>query len=343
MSIVIPQREGSPQQTGSQHLNRPFGADLDAGLYRKNSQLQQDLSGQLLASCQFPSRATILDVGCGDGRVTRNLLDKVPLGRVIGIDASPNMIELAQRTYAQHSNLEFRLARAEELKQSQLVDGASSGINGVVSFSCLHWVPQPKKTINKLCQFLAGNGELVILTYPKESKFYEFMDAVLAEHYPAFRRQSAYYTMLKIKEYEEAILEAGLNITHFEAHDKIASFDDVDALKKFIRSWLVNFVALPENEHERFLNFAGAKSEEYRLDLMDDRIHLPYTALTIKGKKSEGQLSEPHHAKDCQTVAEPTILEEVNSNKYLIMVGMLFSLLVFYKVFIANHVAVVVS
>src|SRR5207302_43419 len=38
---------------------------------------------------------TILDVGCGTGRVTERLLELVPSGRVLAIDASGDMVDLA--------------------------------------------------------------------------------------------------------------------------------------------------------------------------------------------------------------------------------------------------------
>jgi ubiquinone/menaquinone biosynthesis C-methylase UbiE len=41
----------------------------------------------------------ILDVGCGDGKVTAELARAVPKGSVTGIDASPEMIRFARKTF----------------------------------------------------------------------------------------------------------------------------------------------------------------------------------------------------------------------------------------------------
>lgn len=41
--------------------------------------------------------ATVLDVGCGTGRVTEALLELVPRGRVLAMDASADMVELARK------------------------------------------------------------------------------------------------------------------------------------------------------------------------------------------------------------------------------------------------------
>ncbi len=43
---------------------------------------------------------TVLDAGCGSGRVTRLLVERVPRGRVIGVDASPSMIAKARESLA---------------------------------------------------------------------------------------------------------------------------------------------------------------------------------------------------------------------------------------------------
>ena len=47
----------------------------------------------MLARLELRGDETVLDAGCGSGRVTRLLVERLPEGRVIGVDASPSMIE----------------------------------------------------------------------------------------------------------------------------------------------------------------------------------------------------------------------------------------------------------
>jgi hypothetical protein len=69
----------------------------DARTYDASSQPQQAWTADLFR--RLPGLApdsTILDVGCGTGRVTEQLLDLVPGGRVLAFDASAEMVELAR-------------------------------------------------------------------------------------------------------------------------------------------------------------------------------------------------------------------------------------------------------
>jgi trans-aconitate 2-methyltransferase len=63
------------------------------------AQLQLNLQGN----------ESILNVGCGDGKITADFAESFPSSRVIGIDSSPEMIDYAQQTYptSQYSNLSF--------------------------------------------------------------------------------------------------------------------------------------------------------------------------------------------------------------------------------------------
>ena len=50
----------------------------------------------LICNVVIKNKATILEIGCGSGNITRYLLSKRPDFNIFGIDISPNMIELAK-------------------------------------------------------------------------------------------------------------------------------------------------------------------------------------------------------------------------------------------------------
>jgi ubiquinone/menaquinone biosynthesis C-methylase UbiE len=63
----------------------------------------------------------VLDIGCGDGRFTANFIPLV--GWVLGIDASPSMIESAKQDYG-GPKAEFRVIDCRYLeKQNEIVNG----------------------------------------------------------------------------------------------------------------------------------------------------------------------------------------------------------------------------
>ena len=70
-------------------------ADWDGKGYEQISDLQRHLAQRTLAELTFAGDERLLDVGCGDGFITRAIAARLPDGSVVGIDASPRMIEAA--------------------------------------------------------------------------------------------------------------------------------------------------------------------------------------------------------------------------------------------------------
>ncbi len=78
-----------------------MGTPWDARTYDRSSEPQQAWASDVLARLEGIARdATVLDVGCGTGRVTEALAALVPDGRVLGIDASSDMVEIARSRLA---------------------------------------------------------------------------------------------------------------------------------------------------------------------------------------------------------------------------------------------------
>ncbi len=70
--------------------------DWDAAGYDRVADPQEEWGLEVLARLELAGDETALDAGCGSGRVTRHLVERLPGGRVIGVDASPSMIEHAR-------------------------------------------------------------------------------------------------------------------------------------------------------------------------------------------------------------------------------------------------------
>ena len=104
--------------------------------YAQHSSLQEAMAAQVLALLDLRGDEHVLDIGCGDGRISARIAEQlVPSGSVCGTDASADMIGFAQRQHANVPNLRFTVADARELR-------IDAGFDAVVSFNALHWVPQ---------------------------------------------------------------------------------------------------------------------------------------------------------------------------------------------------------
>jgi trans-aconitate 2-methyltransferase len=97
--------------------------------------------------------ATVLDVGCGTGRVTEALLELVPRGRVLAIDASVDMVELARERLGD---------RAEVWCQDALELDLDEPVDVIVSTATLHWVGDHDRLWRQLARALGPGGVLEI-------------------------------------------------------------------------------------------------------------------------------------------------------------------------------------
>jgi len=108
--------------------------EWNASEYNRRSALQKWLADKSLAGLDLRGSERVLDVGCGDGKITAEIAERLPGGSVVGVDSSTRMIEFAREHFvADHANLGFAVADAVCLFYRDAFDL-------VVSFNALHWV-----------------------------------------------------------------------------------------------------------------------------------------------------------------------------------------------------------
>lgn len=118
-------------------------------LYYRNNALQkrdaQHVLDEYLHLVNFERRGgTVLDVGCGVGDVTCELLaPRLPdtVGAVVGVDVSDEMVRFAASKWADHRNVVF--GRMNVADEGVPVD-YEEGFDHVFSFYCLHWIVQQR-------------------------------------------------------------------------------------------------------------------------------------------------------------------------------------------------------
>ena len=189
------------------------------------------------------------------------------------------MIEFASNTFPRRNfpNLNFSEGLAEELDFFQHFDL-------VVSFSCFHWIKDPKKALHKLSTALKPNGELLILTYPKESPYYRYLQIALKQ-YPEYYSLSANHKMLSTSGYKKLFLKEGLEILDFRQQNLIAEYDSTEEIRKYIKGWLSSYICLPEHLHDSFLQDVSQAILNDPNTQKGKKIQIPYTALIIRARK----------------------------------------------------------
>ncbi|MCW2991874.1 MAG: methyltransferase protein [Solirubrobacterales bacterium] len=151
----------------------------DARTYDRVSGPQQawasDVLGRLAG--RLAPDAAVLDVGCGTGRVTEELVAMVPAGRVLAIDASPAMVELAAQ----------RLGDRVRVWCEDVLDLAlDEPVDAVVSTATLHWVGDHDRLWPRLAAALRPGGILEAQCGGRGNidAVRAVMDAVAAESFP---------------------------------------------------------------------------------------------------------------------------------------------------------------
>jgi trans-aconitate 2-methyltransferase len=130
--------------------------DWNAAAYHRVSNPQLEWGLAVLARLPLEGGELVLDVGCGTGRLTEKLIDRLPRGRVVAVDRSRNMIATA-RDYLlprRHDRVRFAQADAAALPFDAVADA-------VFSTATFHWVLDHERLFSSLFAALKPGGRLV--------------------------------------------------------------------------------------------------------------------------------------------------------------------------------------
>jgi trans-aconitate 2-methyltransferase len=126
--------------------------DWDASTYQRVSGPQFEWGLEVLDRLPLEGGETVLDAGCGSGRVTARLLERLPRGRVVAVDASPSMVEQARAALDPARTTAFA-ADLLDLELDEPVDAA-------ISTAVFHWVPDHDGLFRRLYAALRPGGRL---------------------------------------------------------------------------------------------------------------------------------------------------------------------------------------
>jgi len=126
--------------------------DWDAGTYHRVSAPHQDWAELLFDRLALRGDETVLDAGCGSGRVTQKLVRRLPRGHVVAVDGAPSMVAAARELLGDE-------ATVLQSDLTQLV--LDRPVDAVFSSAVFHWIADHDALFARLFAALRPGGRLV--------------------------------------------------------------------------------------------------------------------------------------------------------------------------------------
>lgn len=181
-------------------------SDWDAVTYDRISDPQFGWAIEQLERLPLRGDELVLDAGCGSGRVTAELAERVPRGRVYGVDVSPSMVAHAQQTLE---------GRATILCQDLVALELPERVDVVFSNATFHWIRNHDGLFAAIHRSLKPGGRLLAQCGGRGNidAFRRAADEVAAEqpfasHFEGWQRPWNYATA---DETAERLTRAGFN------------------------------------------------------------------------------------------------------------------------------------
>ena len=222
----------------------------DADQYSTNSAIQYGIAMAALAEHAFNGDESVLDVGCGDGKITYQLSLRVPHGHVVGIDSSERMIQFAQKMHGARENLSFALKDVQQLEYKNEFDVA-------VSAFCIQWVPDKLAAFLGIRKSLKPGGK-AILVMPFRNREVAHLRKQMTQD----ARWKKYFVdyidpsdCVDDVEYEIYARQAGFTINSYSIEATATEFPSVKTFTDFLRVLAPHLSRLPaEDEKQMFMD-----------------------------------------------------------------------------------------
>jgi trans-aconitate 2-methyltransferase len=246
--------------------------EWDAQTYDRVSDPQFQWGLEVLDRLELAGDETVMDAGCGSGRVTAKLLERLPEGRVICVDASESMIEKAREALGDRAD--YIVADLTELDVAEPVDV-------VFSTATFHWVLDHDRLFARLHAALEPGGRLVAQC-GGEGNVAEHARAIATvatrpEFIANFEGMTMMWNFASPGETEESLRRAGFEDVSCWLEDKPVQPESPYEFTSTVTLG-PHLSRLPENVRRPFT--------EAVLELEDDPLVLNYVRLNIDARRA---------------------------------------------------------
>jgi len=256
------------------------GREWDAAEYEKLSAPMTSWGAGIVGRLDLGGDEAAIDAGCGTGRVTELLLEKLPRGSVLAVDSSGAMVEAAGRRFAGEPRVRVERQDLSSLEVREPVDL-------ILSTATFHWINDHDRLFGRLALALKPHGRLVAQCGGEGniSRATRAIDETLREepfrpHFEGWQDDKYYADPQSTRERLEA---AGFEDVEAWLHDEVVAFDTVEELARYLGTVVLggHLERLPE---ELKGPFAARVAE--KVAAFDGTPVLDYVRLNILARKS---------------------------------------------------------
>ena len=250
--------------------------EWDAETYHRVADNQEEWGREVMARLELEGDETVLDAGCGSGRVTKLLAERLPRGRVVGVDGSSAMIDEARSNLAElDDRIELLVADLTELELDDPVDAAFSN-------ATFHWIADHDRLFSRLAGALRP-GAALEAQCGGEGNVTEWTRAVMAiegdQRFAAyFRGMDDTWNFASVGDTEMRLKRSGFDVGRVWLEKRTYEPPDPRA---YVRSVGLNrhLAALPPELHDEFVDAV--------LGSMLRPLRLEYVRLNISARRAE--------------------------------------------------------
>ncbi|MGO9569159.1 MAG: class I SAM-dependent methyltransferase [Desulfomonilaceae bacterium] len=198
--------------------------------YEKDSVVQKSASDRLFDLVEITGCDDVLDIGCGTGHLTKQIVEKTK-GRVVGVDASDGMIEEARRNYS-YLGLNFDVCSADRLPYADSFDV-------IFCNSTFQWFKKPEPVLKSCYTALRHTGKMAIQAPARNVYSPNFIEAVervrtdprLSEQFASF--ETPWLFLETPEEYKILFENAGFEVLHARIDRVVSSHTPEEIFKIF--------------------------------------------------------------------------------------------------------------
>jgi trans-aconitate 2-methyltransferase len=231
--------------------------DWDARRYDRIADPQTRWGRAVLDRLLLEGNELVLDAGCGSGRVTELLLDRLPGGRVVALDGSPAMVDEARRRLARFGpQVEFVVA---DLRRPLPIDA----VDAVFSTATFHWIADHEALYRNLAAVLRSRGRLVA-QYGGGDNVKSVL-AVLATVGDGWLGTTHFAGPDETRDWLDA---AGFVDVEVWLQPEPTRFEPGEPFKTFLRTVVLgeHLARLPEDDRDAFVDEVAAKLPSAEID-----------------------------------------------------------------------------